>query len=418
MKLLELEVGGYRSLKQVVWKPGALNVLIGPNGSGKTNLARVLEFMAVCARGGLADHIQKEGGFSSMLWDGRASQIRLRVTTSVPGAIHPLKKILVTGKDPDSVTYEIEIGKRSYSGIPFGVITKELLNKNYADDKECADHEPAVLLERNLIEASIYDETSKAMKKAEKDLASDTTVLSLNPPPFPQNDEIGEFQSELDSWTIYQDLWPRVYSSDWSGQVQPSIRIPSVVRTETRLASDGRNLLNFLHTVYQDNREFEREINAAMQAAFGNDFERINFAQAGDNRIQLRIRWKSLERDVSAADLSDGTLRFLFLIAVLANPSPPPLIVIEEPEIGLHPKMLPIIAEYAVDAALRTQVIFTTHSPDFLTAFRETAPTVTTFQWDNGQTILRVLEKEYLDYWLKEYSLGELYRSGDLEPVE
>jgi len=209
-----------------------------------------------------------------------------------------------------------------------------------------------------------------------------------------------------------------VYSSDWSGQVQPSIRIPSVVRTETRLASDGRNLLNFLHTVYQDNREFEREIDAAMQAAFGDDFERINFAGAGDNRIQLRIRWKSLERDVSAADLSDGTLRFLFLIAVLANPSPPPMIVIEEPEIGLHPKMLPIIAEYAVAAAERTQVIFTTHSPDFLSAFRETAPTVTTFQWENGQTILRVLEKEYLDDWLKEYSLGELYRSGELEPME
>ena len=135
---------------------------------------------------------------------------------------------------------------------------------------------------------------------------------------------------------------------------------------------DGQNLISVLHTLYTGDRDFKNEINLAMRAAFGEDFEELVFPPAADQRVQLRVRWKSLQREQSAADLSDGTLRFLFLLAVLASPSPAPLIAIDEPETGLHPSMLPIVAEYAVDASSRTQVIFTTHSPQFLDAFRET----------------------------------------------
>jgi predicted ATPase len=151
-----------------------------------------------------------------------------------------------------------------------------------------------------------------------------------------------------------------------------------------------------------------------MRAAFGDDFDELVFPPAADQRIQLRIRWKSL----TAADLSDGTLRFLLLLTILTSPSPPPLIAIDEPETGLHPSMFPIIAEYAVDAATRTQVIFTTHSSQFLDALTDTKPTTTVAKWENGETILKVLAGEQLDYWLKEYSLGALFKSGELEEME
>ena len=78
---------------------------------------------------------------------------------------------------------------------------------------------------------------------------------------------------------------------------------------------------------------------------------------------------------------------------------------------------LPIVAEYAVDAAERAQVILTTHSPQFLDAFEDTKPAATVAKWVNGQTILKTLKGEKLERWLKEYSLGSLYRSGELEDM-
>ena len=156
----------------------------------------------------------------------------------------------------------------------------------------------------------------------------------------------------------------------------------------------------------------------AMKAAFGDDFDELVFPPAADQRVQLRVRWKSLRREQSAADLSDGTLRFLFLLAVLGSPSPAPVIAIDEPETGLHPSMLPVVAEYAVEASSRAQIILTTHSPQLLDAFHDTRPSTTVTKWREGQTVLMKLEGEALDYWLREYSLGSLYRSGELEEIE
>ena len=150
-----------------------------------------------------------------------------------------------------------------------------------------------------------------------------------------------------------------------------------------------------------------------MRAAFGENFERLDFTPAAEQRIELGVQWKGLRHLQTAADLSDGTLKFLSLLAVLANPSPPPLVVLEEPESNLHPAMLPIIAEYAVAAAERTQVVLTTHSPEFLDAFREPTLTVTVFGWQDGRTSLAVLEPNELEDWVHHYRLGEYLRSGD-----
>ena len=133
------------------------------------------------------------------------------------------------------------------------------------------------------------------------------------------------------------------------------VREPVVSRHATRVESSGSNLINVLHTLYTGDRHFKKVLTLAMKAAFNDEFEELIFPPAADQRVQLRIRWKSLETEISAADLSAGTLQFLFLITVLMTPSPPPLIVIEEPEQYLHPAMLPIVAEHAVDASLRTQ---------------------------------------------------------------
>ncbi len=398
MKILKLDINGFRSLKEIQWEPEALNVVIGPNATGKSNLLRMLELISVSARGGLAKYVQKWGGMEPLVWDGRTDEITFKVKMS------PVEDW--RDEEKDSLTYEM-VMRRLGKGGSFD-IARELLG-NFHEFEAGRRHEPFKLLERRQLTGVVFDEKEKGLTAPEESLAEDETLLSLATGAFLQNRHIPSFREQLANWGIYHDLHVNA---------DAPIRQAVVARSEKRVDADGQNLVSVLHTLYTGDREFKKDINTAMKAAFGDDFDELVFPPAADQRIQLRLRWRSLQREQSAGDLSDGTLRFLLLLAVLASPSPAPIIAIDEPETGLHPSMLPIIAEYAVDASRRAQVIFTTHSPQFLDAFHDTKPAVTVADWSEGKTRLTKLVGEPLEYWLKEYSLGSLFRSGELEELQ
>jgi predicted ATPase len=417
MKILRLEIEGYRSLRSQVWTPGDLNVLIGPNASGKTNLLRVLETLSAAATGRLGRFVQQEGGIEPMLWDGRADAIRISAkTTSFPPYDAP---------ETDALTYKLELRRLGVSSAHR--IEYEVLG-NFCGVERGVEQQPYKLLERNLRHAVVfsmknqrfqtipttttppipYSAAMEPIEATEASLPEDESLLSFAAGPFAANHFVAEFQRELAAWKIYEGF---------STHRDAPLRSPQVTRTETHVNPDGQNLIPVLHSLYYTSRDFRREADEAMRAAFGDDFEGLSFPPAADQRIQMRVQWKGLERGQPAADLSDGTLRFLFLVAVLANPSPPPLIAIDEPETGLHPSMLPIVAEYAREAARRCQVVLATHSPEFLDAFRDEAPTATVVERRDGETVLRTISGEDLSYWLKQYTLGELYRSRELEAM-
>ena len=398
MKILSLTVEGFRSLKNVSWSPGDLNVIIGPNGSGKSNLLQLLELISVSAKGQLGKHVQRAGGMEPLVWDGKHESISFTVKAT---PVEEWRKVA-----RDSLTYEVtlsRIGKTSAF-----TISHELLG-NYYPAQHDGLAEPFKFLERARHKAVVFDQEKKSLRTTEELLPEDETLLSLASGPFSYNPYIPPFQAQIAGWCVYQDLHVNR---------DAPIRQAVVARFEKRVEGDGQNLISVLHTLYTGDREFKRNIDLAMRAAFGDDYEELVFPPVGDQKIQLRIRWKTLGTETSAADLSDGTLRFLFLLAVLSSPSPASLIAIDEPETGLHPSMLPIIAEHAVDAAQRTQIIFTTHSPQFLDAFDEIKPTTTVTKWENGESSLKVLSGKTLDYWLNEYSLGSLFQSGELEAME
>ncbi len=395
MKILNLMVKGFRSLADVEWNPGDLNVVIGPNASGKSNLLRVVELLAVSARGGLAKYIQREGGMGPLVWDGTADSIRISTKFS---PLDPTKDAQFCH------TYQLELSRLGNTSAYR--IGSELLG-NFSKVEAGLKDQPFKILERLPHRAVVFDKHEHQFAAPEESIPEEETLLSVAAGPFPRNDEIPKYQRELSSWSIYQDI-----RTDRDAVV----RQPPVTRVERKINSDGQNLVSVLHTLYTGDREFKHEVNVAMKAAFGEEFEELSFQPAADQLIQFRLVWKSLRREQSAADLSDGTLRFLLLLAVLANPAPPPLIAIDEPEMGLHPSMLPIIAEYAAGAAARSQVILTTHSPAFLDAFR-VVPTVTVVNWSEGRTKLQVRSGEELAYWLKQYTLGEIYRTGELEAI-
>jgi predicted ATPase len=154
-----------------------------------------------------------------------------------------------------------------------------------------------------------------------------------------------------------------------------------------------------------------------MTAAFPDDYDKLTFPPAEDGRTQMRVRRKHRKRADSAADLSDGTLRFLLLITILGSTDPAPLIAIDEPETGLHPRMLPIIAEVAANAATKIQVILSTHSPKLLDAFSEDLPTTTIVTSNGSETELKTIEGKELTRWVENYSLGKFAFSGEAEAV-
>jgi len=397
MKIIQLEVEGFRFLKSQTWSPGDLNVVIGPNASGKSNLLRVLEMLNAAASGRLGRYVQNEGGMEPLVWDGAAKGIRVRAKmTPIPPYVDHLK---------DALTYELCLARLGRSSSYR--IDHELLG-NFSKVEAEEMQVPFKLIERDPQHAVVFSIDSQRFEAPAEAVPQEEALLAVAGGPFAANRFVDEFQKELASWRIHQDF---------QTNNQAPIRSPQVARAESQVSGDGQNLIAVLHSLYTGSRQFKKEVNKAMRAAFGEDFEELLFPPDADQRIQMQIRWRSLQRGRSAADLSDGTLRFLFLLAVLANPSPAPLIAIDEPETGLHPSMLPIVAEYAREAANKAQVILTTHSPEFLSAFSDVAPTTTVVECREGETVLRVLSGDTLAYWLKDYTLGELYRSSELEAM-
>lgn len=387
----KLQIKGFRSLRDVTWVPGRLNVIIGPNGSGKSNLLRALSLLQQSANGELAESILRQGGIAPLLWDGQEQKLGWVLRTG------PVFPNLESRKE--ALTYELVL--RQLGGTSAYRVEHELL-----EDKP-KKSEPRKFLERRPGHAATFDFQEHQLIAHEGSVPDDQTLLSLVAGPF-GNPIVLAFRDRLASWGIYHDL-----PVDQSAP----IRQPAVARLEKRVAADGQNLIPVLHTLYSSSRSFKDDVDMAMRTAFGDDFEDLTFPPAADQRVQLRLRWRSLKSAQSAADLSDGTIRFLLLLAILANPEPESLIAIDEPEIGLHPGMLPIVAEFAREAARRTQVILTTHSPQFLDAFREEPPTTTVAHWIDGETRLSVVDGEELARWLEEYSLGALFRSGELEAM-
>jgi predicted ATPase len=380
MYVESLKISGFTSFKDVEWKPGRLNVLIGPNGSGKSNLLRILELVSVSADGHLRDFILGRGGFPQLRWGGSAREMVLLMHTR-----------------PTPITYQFVL--EAVPGSASHRIESEMLA---FEDEFAAGYR---LLDRTVDQLLIWEgdntvpvDPSRNPPEAETALS---TVSALWPHPTPY-----EFQQYLKAWAVHRDL--RV-------DEETGLRRSAANRKETRIAYNGHNLIPVLNTLYAtDTRE---TIDNSMAAAFPDDYGELVFRDTEPGRVQMYVRRKHSKREDSAMDLSDGTLRYLLLVAILATPDPPPLIAIDEPEVGLHPSMLPLVAELAAEAAERTQVILSTHSSELLDAFDEDLPFTTVFKWEEDHTELKTIGGDELKNWVKNYSLSRFAFSGEANLV-
>ncbi len=378
MLLQELQIEGFRSLKSVTWKPGNLNVLIGPNGGGKSNLLRALDLLRIAAAGGLREAIIGTGGMAPLVWDGQAKRMQFSLQLS-DGAqsnyVLSLERVGSTGSyeidaermcvSSNSVHVDV-IERSSLSGVPGKTNVGEMMQRSLVPSSE------ALL--------SVISGLSYPLGLATRQFIRDCSIH-------------GDLRVDQDA----------------------DLRRAIVTRSEKRVNPDGQNLIAVLHTLYTGDRNFEEFLDKAMSAAFPDDYDKLIFPPAEHGRTEMRVRRKHRKGTDSPADLSDGTLRFLLLVTILGSTDPAPLIAIDEPEAGLHPRMMSIIAEVAANAAIKSQVIFTTHSPQFLDAFGDELPVVTVVTSNGSETELKNIEGEELRRWVADYSLGKFAFSGEAE---
>lgn len=389
MRIKDLEIHGYRSFRDAVWRPGQLNLVVGPNGSGKSNLLRVLALISNAAKGNLAKSIAAAGGIVPLLWDHEPGTVGVRAT------FHASSK---KDRPERTASYELVL-EQVARGSGYKVKTDTLIFVNEENSEFGKGENSGYRL----------DADGKVLKRA----FVNGVISDVRQERFDPNESL-----------LAECKWDDVYAVARWGlhrdvEVGPSssIRRPTTTQYLTRLENDGGNFAPVLHTLYTSNGKFRRAIDEGMRAGFGNEFDRIDFQPAASQQIQLAVQWKSSSEPHAGQDLSDGTLRFLFLLTVLAQPEPPTLIALEEPDIGLHPSMLSIIAEFAEAAAEKSQIVITTHSPDFLDCFSAKSPTVTLCNWESGRTRLYNLESENLATWLAKYRLGHMFTSGELDSI-
>jgi len=213
--------------------------------------------------------------------------------------------------------------------------------------------------------------------------------------------EITYLADTYEKWRIYRE---------WAFGRNAVFREPQKadVRND-RLEEDFSNLGMFLNRLRKTPRAKRLIIEGLRDLYEGiTDFEPI--AQAGT----VQLFFTEGDFSVPATRLSDGTIRYLCLLAILYDPEPPPLICIEEPELGLHPDILPKLADHLVVASERTQLIITTHSDILVDAMTERPESVVICEKHDGRTELKRLQKEELARWLGNYRLGQLWIEGQL----
>jgi predicted ATPase len=324
VQLRAFEVAGYRSLRRLSLELAPLTVVAGPNGSGKTNVYRALHLLHAAATGTLAQAVADEGGLPSLLWaGGRQKKERARVELEARW---------------DELEYAISLGlEPPPTRFPFDPHIKD----------ERVRWEGVELCRRGEGSATARDADGNRVVFPFS-LEHNQSILAqlVEPHRFPV---LSTLKQLLSGWRFYHHLR--------SDPEAPSRRPRLGVRTPV-LAGDGRDLAAALRTIYDigDGSRLDAHVERAFPGA------RVEITDDGRAQFAVAMHVPGVQRPLDAGELSDGTLRYLCLLAALLSPRPAPLFVLNEPETSLHPDLFAPLGELILDAATRSQLLVTTHA--------------------------------------------------------
>jgi len=364
----------------------SLNLLIGPNGSGKSNLIEAVELLHATPTA-FAAAIRDGGGAQEWLWKGSNGNGAATI------------EALLDGRPPiPGLRYRLSF---TASGQRTEVSDEAI--ENIAKNRPNA---PDVFFyyryQRGNPVINVRDTAgARSERHLERtSLAPDESVLSQRKDPdlYPELTWVGQQFGRIQTFR------------EWSFGRYAALRQPQPADAQLEpLLPDSRNLGLILNELEHSDAgpEFNRLLRRFLPR-----YQRLSTRILGGT-VQFYLHEDGLRAPVPATRLSDGTIRFLALLALLLSPSPPSLICIEEPELGLHPDALALLGDLMVSASARTQLIVTTHSDVLVSALTEQADSVLVCEYRGG-TVLHRVESAKLQHWLDKYRLGEIWRIGEL----
>lgn len=359
-----------------------LNVLIGTNGSGKSNLIDAVSLLQA-APTDLTVPIRRGGGVRDWLWRG---------VEELPTA---LLEVIIPPPPKGSMDLRYHI---AFSALNqrFELIDECLENVEPFPNKNDVYFYYRYQNKYPVLNNS--DNKKRTLKREDVDPEQSILSQRKDPDQYPELTWLGK---RLAGIRIYRE---------WSFGRKAILRQPqSADAPNDFLAEDCSNLGLVLNKL-RGNYNVKKRI-LDLMSLFYEGIEDFDVKVEGGT-VQLFLQ--EGEFMIPATRLSDGTLRFLCLLAILCNPNLPPLICIEEPELGIHADIIPIIADLLKETSKRTQIIVTTHSEVLVDELTDIPETVLVCEKNEGSTEPKRLEKDLLEDWLKRYSLGELWRKGEI----
>jgi len=354
-------VANYRSLRDIKLALAPLTIITGANGSGKSNLYRALLLLQHAARGDLAEALALQGGIASAQWAGPAdirSQAKRGVAIQGGGRNAPLR--VTFGFGSDDFAYEIALGLpgQTKETRENSMFTLDPEVKAEAIWQKPPRRRSNTWLEREGGRVGLRDRDDKWVTLAYSAPANRSILADLGEPErFP---EVFALRERMRRWRFYDG-----FRTD----VESALRHPRVSVQTDALAHDGRDVAAALQTI--------REIGegAVLDNAIADAFEgaTLEIINAGDARLQIGLLLEGLLRPLTAMELSDGTLRYLCLLAALMSPRPPELLVLNEPEQSLHPDLLRPLAKQIVAASAHSQVWVISHAPKLVADLEDAA---------------------------------------------
>jgi len=371
-----------------------LNVAIGANGSGKSNLIEALSIIQA-APSDLPKPIREGGGIMEWLWKGPNAKgiAEIELTAEYPLGKKPLR-------------YSLSF---TQSGQRFELVDESIEDESKIDPK--ADdvyfyyryqNGRPVLNTRSRIEGATQhgsDGYPRTLKK--ESVSSEQSILAQK-----KGEEI---YPEI-TWLGEQFTTMKIYR-EWSfGRNTPPRKPQQVDLPEDFLLEDASNLALVLNDL------LHRGLRTTIIEKLNLFYEGIDdiSTKVHGGTIQVYLHEKGMTNPIPATRLSDGTLRYLCLMCVLCHPKPPALICIEEPELGIHPDILPKIGEMLIEASLKTQLIVTTHSDALVSSLSDVPDAVVVCERGIEGTHLSRLDPTILRQWLEKYKLGDLWRMGEI----